>query len=257
MRPSALAVARRLVDVHAAVAIVDQLQAHALQHRRILLQRRQILAVDDRWRHVPGRVDGHILHRLGEQRGRLVDFADHDARGPDLGTVVHHLEREVRQIDHDMGVAEIARVPAPALHVGHDHVDRLVARRAVELLDRLRIDIAGDRQLVGALEFLHRFRELGVVFEVGGIAGEAELLAQQRDARIFHRRLGIELEQRAVGDHLARVALAAHLRELSLEPLIGFVRRAELLERLAGVGAHPRSWPEHPPVRAALAAARY
>jgi hypothetical protein len=27
-----------------------------------------------------------------------------------------------------------------------------------------------------------------------------------------------------------------HLRELSLEPLIGFVRRAELLERLAGVG---------------------
>ena len=44
------------------------------------------------------------------------------------------------------------------------------------------------RQLVALLEFLHRFGELGVVFQIGRFAGEAELVAQQRHARVFHRR---------------------------------------------------------------------
>src|SRR5262249_3458613 len=88
--------------------------------------------------------------RLAEQRRRHVRLADDDAGGPDLGAVVHHLEREVRQVDHDVSLAEVARIPAPALHIGDDEVDRLVARRTVELLDRLGVEVAGGRQLCPA-----------------------------------------------------------------------------------------------------------
>ncbi len=78
-----VALARRLRDVHAAVAVLRQLQAHALEHRRVLLQRRQILVVDDRGRHVPCRVDRDVLHRLGQFRCRLGRQACDDARLPD------------------------------------------------------------------------------------------------------------------------------------------------------------------------------
>src|SRR5262249_43749369 len=77
---------------------------------------------------------------------------------------------KVRQVDHHAGLAHVARIPAPALHVGDDSLDLPVARRAVELADRLHIKRAGDLELVGALIFLYRFRELGVVSQVGGIA---------------------------------------------------------------------------------------
>src|SRR5262249_15662089 len=108
--------------------------------------------------------------------------------------------------------------------------------RTVELLDGLRIEIAGDRQLVGALKFLHRLGKLGVVSEVGRIAGEPELVPQQRNPRVFHRGLGVELEQLAVGDLFGVDGLAAHLREHGLELLVALVWRAEIVERGVGVG---------------------
>ena len=228
--------ARRLIDVHAAIAIVDELEAHSFQRHRVALQHRHIFVVYDRRRHVPGRIDGDVFHRLAKQRRRHVRLADHDSGAPDLGVVVHHPQREVRQIDDHVGLAEIARIPAPALHIGDDGVDLLVARRTIELLDGLRIEIAGDRQFVGALEFLHRLGELGVVSEVGGIPGQAELVAQQRNARVFHRSLGVELEQLAVGDLFGTRGLGAHLREHGLELLVALVGRAEFVERCGGVG---------------------
>ena len=54
-------------------------------------------------------------------------LADHDARLPDLVAVVHDLEREVRDVQHDMRLAEVARHPAPALHIGEDGIDRVLA----------------------------------------------------------------------------------------------------------------------------------
>ena len=41
--------------------------------------------------------------------------------------VAHDAQREVRDVDHDVGVAEVARHPAPALHVDEDDVDGLLA----------------------------------------------------------------------------------------------------------------------------------
>ena len=81
--------AGRLRDVHAAVLVLRQVEAHPLEHGRILLQGRQIFVVDDRRRHVPGRVDGDVFHRLRQKRGRMdAGLADHDARLPDRGAMV-------------------------------------------------------------------------------------------------------------------------------------------------------------------------
>src|SRR6185312_4956898 len=39
------------------------------------------------------------------------------------GVGMHHPEREVRLVDDHMRGAEVARIPAPALHVGEDRLD--------------------------------------------------------------------------------------------------------------------------------------
>ena len=44
--------------------------------------------------------------------------------------IAHDLERVVRDVDHHVGLAEIARQPAPALHVGDDALDLLGRLRA-------------------------------------------------------------------------------------------------------------------------------
>ena len=137
--------ARRLRDVHAAVRPLLQLQAHALEHGRILLQRRQVFVVDDRRRHVPGRVDGDVLHRLREERRRRAGLADHHARLPDRRAVVVDAQREVRDVQHDMRLAEVARHPAPALHVGDDDLVVFFVALAVERVDGLLRQLAGRR----------------------------------------------------------------------------------------------------------------
>ena len=93
--------ARRLGDVHAAVAVVLDLEAHARQHGRILLQRRQIFVVHDRRRHVPGRVDGDVLHRLGQQRRRACPACrPRPGWSRAAAPFLHHPQREVRDVDH-------------------------------------------------------------------------------------------------------------------------------------------------------------
>ena len=182
-----------------------QPQAHALQHGRVLLQRRQIFVVDDRGRHVPGRIDGDELHRLRQQRRRLVArLAGDDAGGPDRRAVLHHLEREVRDVEDHIGVAErrraeLARQPAPALHVDDHVVDLAVALRAVDRLDgpRRRARRSALRSAL-RLELAHGGGDLRVVLGVVGVFGDAELRAQLRHARIFRRDrrllLGVRLE---------------------------------------------------------------
>ena len=112
----------------------------------------------------------------------------------------------------------------------------LVARWAVELLDRPRIEAAGDRQLIRVLESFYRLRDLGIVFEVGSVTAEPEPFPQQRHARVFHRHLRVELEQGPVGDLVRGRSLAAHLREHGLELPITLMRGAEIVERRAGIG---------------------
>ncbi len=241
--------AGRLRDVHRAVAVLLELEAHALKHGRVLLQRRQVFVVDDRRRHVPGRIDRDVLHRLREQRGRMrARLAGDDAGGPDLLAALHHLERVVGNVEDDIGIAqrrraEVARQPAPALHVDHHRVDLLVALGGVERLDRPVVEDAGRLHLGAALEFAHGFGDRRVVAGVAGVLGKAELGAQLRHARIFDddfrvllARRGV-LQRRAVGDlnHRA-VALAAQLGELGLQLLVELVRRVVAVERRGGVG---------------------
>ena len=152
----------------------------------ILRQRRQIFIVHDRGRHVPGRIDRDVFHGLAQQRRLHAGLADHDPGGPDLGAVVHHLEREVRLVDEHMGVAEIARIPAPALHVGDDGVDLLVvagsrsgARLAAQLRER-RLELAIGLMLRAEfLEHLACVRGLGELLRSragsGGACGSSML----------------------------------------------------------------------------------
>jgi hypothetical protein len=68
-----------------------------------------------------------------------------------------------------MRVAEIARQPAPALHIDQDGVDRIVARAArflllaIEGARRVRAEIAVDLQLAFGLERLDRVADRVVV----------------------------------------------------------------------------------------------
>ena len=132
---------------------------------------------------------------------------------------------------------DVAMVPAPSLHVGDDGVDAAVVRR-IELLDRQRVEIAGRRQFVLALKLFHGFGKFLVIAQIGRLTGNTEPLAQLRHAGIFHRALAVKGEHRTRRDFVASAAgrLAAQLRQRGLEFLIGLVRRAELIERLAGVG---------------------
>ena len=66
-------------------------------------------------------------------------------------------------IDHHVGLAEIVRHPAPALHVGEDDIDRADRGAAIERVDGRRVERAARRDLVLLLELLHRLGERLVV----------------------------------------------------------------------------------------------
>ena len=167
----------------------------------------------------------------------VAGLAAHDLGLPHLRAVLHHPQGEVGNVDHHVGVAEVARQPAPALHVGEDDVDVAVALRPVDRVDRRGGELAARRQMVALLEFLHRLGDGLVVGGVAGVAGDAEALAQQRHARILHRGLRHELEHRARRDarRPAAVLGGARLGELRLERLVAGVRRIEPLERAGDV----------------------
>ena len=118
-----VALARRLEDADRAVVVVTDLQSDPRQRARIARQRRQIFVADDRRRHVPGRIDRDVFHRLGQQRrGVVAGLADDDLGRPHRLAVLHHLQRVVGDVDHHIGRADVVRHPAPAFHVGDDGV---------------------------------------------------------------------------------------------------------------------------------------
>ena len=105
--PKRIGFARWLRDVDAAVAGAFKLQSHALQHGGILLQSRQILIVNDRWGHVPCRIDRDELHGLGQKRRRVNSGLPGDhLGGPDLRPVLHHLERIIGDVENDIGIPD-------------------------------------------------------------------------------------------------------------------------------------------------------
>ncbi len=175
-------------------------------------------------------------------------LSGHHPGGPDLRAVLHHLERKVRDVENDIGVAdrgraELARQPAPAFHVDDHGVDLAVALRAVDGLDGPVVEHAGGLEFGAFLEFAHGLGDLGVVTGVVGILGDAELGAQLRHARIFHRDRGLllaacrrEFERRSVRDLDHRsIALAAQFGELRLQFAIELVRRVVAVERRGGI----------------------
>ncbi len=172
----------------------------------------------------------------------------HHLGGPDLGAVLHHLECIIRDVEDDIGVAdrgraEVARQPAPALHVDDHGVDLPVALRAVDRLDGPVVQHAGRLEFGAFLEFAHGLGDLGVVMGVVGVLGDAELGAQLRHAGIFHRDRGLllaarrrEFQRRAVLDLDHRsVALAAQFGELRLQFAIELLRRVVAVERRRSV----------------------
>ena len=206
MRPSAFASPGGCEMCTEPSGILHQVEAHPLEHGRILLQRGQVFVVDDRRRHVPGRVDGDVLHRLRQERRRRAGLADHDARRPDRRVVVVDAQREVRDVQHHMGLAEIARHPAPALHVGHDDDVVALVALAVEGVDRLLRQPAGRRQALLLLELRDRVGERLVVEQIVAHRRQAEPLAQQRHALVLHQHglpgalVGGEFEHRTACD---------------------------------------------------------
>ena len=145
--------------------------------------------------------------------------------------VVHDLEREVGNIDHHISVAEVARQPAPALHVGHHAIDGLPGLRAVDGGERLVVDHAGRLDVGARLNVLDGVEQLTIVNEVVCLAGNAQPLAQQRHARVLVSRL----DRRAVGDAVvglggAGAGIGAQRGELVLEFPEGLLLRIEAVE---------------------------
>ena len=171
-----------------ATAAVAHAQPHAGEYGGILCQRRQILVMHDRRRHVPGRVDGDEFHRLAQQRRRHAGLADDDAGGPHLRAVMHHPEREVRLIDDHVRGAKVARIPPPALHVGEDRLD---LPRAIAFLGAC-----------GAAQFREHRLELAILFVL-----RAE--GVEHLARILRRCDGVE--------DVRRLGRRAHVSDSSLK----------------------------------------
>jgi len=92
-----------------------------------------------------------------QERRRRLRLAGDDLGAPFDLLIVHDPERVVRDIDHYVGLAEIARQPAPAFPVGDDALDLLMGRhrlRAVDGGDRLVVDDAVGLMSARACTFL-------------------------------------------------------------------------------------------------------
>jgi len=175
-------------------------------------------------------------------------LAGHHPGGPDRRAILHHPQRIVGNVENDVSVAqrrraELARQPAPALHVDDHAIDGAVALRAVDRFHRAIVEHAGSFEIGAVLELAHRFGDLGIVMRIIGILGNAELGAQLRHARIFCDDLRLLLaarrgvfQRRPIGDlHHRALALAAQFGEFLLQFAIQLVRRVVALQRRAGI----------------------
>ena len=227
------------------------LQADAIERLRVLLQRRQVFVLDDRGRHVPGRVDGDEFHLRADHRRRLARLSGHDLGVPVDLVVVVERQGVIRHVDDHVRIAEVARQPAPALHVDDDGVDRIGGRPvrdlllAVERAHGVGAEIAVDVDVGFGLERLHRVAHGVVIERIVLVAGDVEALAQRHHALILHA----DVQGLAFADmHKVRLLLflglgrqraLAQFGELGLERLEFRLRRIVAVERgahVAGVG---------------------
>ena len=160
--------------------------------------------------------------------------------------MLHHLQREVGDVENDIGVAErsraeLARQPAQAFQVDEHQIDLTVPLRAVERLHGAVVEHTGRLEIGALLEFSYGGCDLAVVTLIVGVL-DAELGAQLRHAGIFWRDRalllggGLERQCRTLGDMNHRsVTLAAQLGELGLQVLVELVRRVVAVERCGRV----------------------
>ena len=243
------------------------LETHARENLRIAGVNRQQFILDDRLRHVPRRIDDDIVHRRGQKRRLRLRLAGDDLGAPDDLVVAHDLERVVGNVEHHIGLAEIARQPAPAFHRSGDGVGLLRGGRTVDGGERAAVDHAGRLDVGARLHVFHRVEQRLVVDQFVRLAGfllnldqfdlsgalvahlhrflrrrrrgqaDIETRAQQRHARI----LVAGLDRGAACDAVVGVgarSAGAQLGELGLERLVRLMRRIEAVERgvdVAGV----------------------
>src|ERR1700736_1208695 len=101
-------------------------------------------------------------------------FADHDTRLPDRGAVIVDVQRVVRNVQDDMRLAEIARYPAPAFHVGDDDLVVALLALAVERIDGRVGELAAGLEALVLLELGNRVGERLVVEGVVGNGRKTE-----------------------------------------------------------------------------------
>ena len=233
--------ARRLHHVDIAVGPTLHFEPHAIENIRVARIERQQFILNDRLRHVPGRIDKDGIHRCAEKRRRRLRFAGDNLGAPDQTVVAHHPEGVVRNIDHHIGLAEIARQPAPTFHIGDHAVDllsRLDQLRAVDGGERLAIDDAGRLDVGAGLHVLDRVEQRLVIDEVVSVAFNAETLAQCRHTRILVARIDAMAVGNAIVGLGARL-IVAQFGELALQGPEAVMRRIEAVEAsvdIAGVG---------------------
>ena len=151
-----------------------------------------------------------------------------------MRVIAHHLEGEVRDIDHHVSAAKVARQPAPALHIGKDALDLLDGLGTVDGGQRLAVDQAGRLDIGARLDVLDGVEQRLVIGLVARLAADAEALAQRRHARVLGARLDDRAVWNAIVDFGARRGVA-QLGEFFLQGLEAAVRRIEAVERRVGV----------------------
>ncbi len=151
----------------------------------------------------------------------VAGLSDHDLGVPDRRALVVDAQREVRNVQDHMRLAEVARHPAPALHVGHDDLVVALLALAVERIERRVGELAVRRQALALLIGRDRVGERLVVEQIVLHGIEAEPHAQDRHALVLHQDgvallVADELEHRTGRDLLrTRIALvAARIGEL-------------------------------------------
>ena len=153
----------------------------------ILRQRRQVFVLHDRRRHVPGRVDGDELHRLGEQRRRRWPACRRrrgSSRPPcrcaSPAACSSGCSASTWALPRSRGIQRQRSILAMMVSITSL---RRRGRSRIEAAQRAGADQAVGVHPVGLLVGLDRGGERLVVAQAGRVAGHVEPLAQQRNAR--------------------------------------------------------------------------
>ena len=172
----------------------------------------------------------------------MIGFPYHDPRMMDDAVAFVDVERVVGDVDRHVALAELARQPAPAFHIGQDLVlqpFRVSARQARYGAGRQH---AGRRKAVLSLIVGHRARHRGVVDEMVlvGVARrdiEAETRADERYARVPHPELecGPKGDRASLG-HVGLLAQFGQLRPQQEVAPVGWIEAAESLTRVRRLG---------------------